>query len=114
MILESLKVDVKDFEIRCGWKLDDRGACRGEVCFPLTPDTRKDGILDVPKFAQQLNMPIVQDKRHGIWSLGPHSGGGALVSAAAPALVLPDLEGNLFDLSSLLGKKVLLIAWASW
>lgn len=114
MILQSMKVGVNDFETGSGWKLEQRGACMGEVCFPLAPETHANGIVDVPVLADQLNMPIVHDKKHGIWSLGPHSGGRALVSATAPTLVLPDLEGNVFDLGSLLGQKVLLLAWASW
>jgi hypothetical protein len=28
--------------------------------------------------------------------------------------VLPDFEGNAFDVASLRGRKVLLVAWASW
>ena len=35
-------------------------------------------------------------------------------AAVAPELELPDADGNPFHLSSLLGQKVLLVAWASW
>ena len=31
-----------------------------------------------------------------------------------PELVLPDVDGNPFRLSALHGRKVLLVAWASW
>jgi peroxiredoxin len=37
-----------------------------------------------------------------------------LTTAVAPDLELPDKDGNPFKLSSLHGRKVLLIAWASW
>ena len=37
-----------------------------------------------------------------------------LRSAVAPELELPDFRGGSFRLSSLLGTKVLLVAWASW
>lgn len=114
MILETLKIDAEDFEARSGWKLDQRGACWGEVCFPLAPETHVDGTVDLSVLAEQLSMPIIHDEKHELWSLGPRSGGRALVSAAAPELVLPDVEGNLFNLKSLLGQKVLLVAWASW
>ena len=40
--------------------------------------------------------------------------GRALATAEAAELELPDLDGNVFKLSSLRGKKVLLVAWASW
>ena len=114
MILDSLKVPVDDFEARSGWRLDDRGACKGEVCFPIAPETRADGIVDVLMLSDQLNMPIVHDEKHDLWSLGPIAGGRALISAVAPRLVLPDVDGKPFELESLLGRKVLLVAWASW
>ena len=44
----------------------------------------------------------------------PESGGRALTTAEAPDLVLPDRHGRPFALSSLRGRKVLLVAWASW
>ena len=41
-------------------------------------------------------------------------GGQALATVTAPELVLPDVDGNLFDLRSLLGKKVVLVAWSPY
>jgi peroxiredoxin len=50
-----------------------------------------------------------------MWALGPATiGSRALASAEAPDLKLPDLDGNLFSLSSLRGQKVLLYAWAPY
>ena len=65
-------------------------------------------------FARQLRMPVVHDAEHGLWALGPPAGGRALTTAVAPALELPDLAGQAFALSSLRGRKVVLVAWASW
>jgi hypothetical protein len=60
-------------------------------------------------------MPLVHDGQHDLWALGPESlTGRALVSATAPELVLPDVDGRPFVLSSLRGQKVVLVAWASW
>jgi hypothetical protein len=36
------------------------------------------------------------------------------VSAESPELVLPDLEGNEFRLSTLREQKVVLVAWAPY
>jgi hypothetical protein len=59
-------------------------------------------------------MALVHDPEHGLWALGPESGGRALLSARMPDLTLPDRAGKQFSLRSLLRLKVLLVAWASW
>jgi hypothetical protein len=60
-------------------------------------------------------MALVHDEQAGLWALGPESlGNRALVSAEAPELVLPDLDGNEFRLSSLRGQKVVLVASAPY
>jgi hypothetical protein len=59
-------------------------------------------------------MPLVHDVDHDLWALGPSVAGPALASATAPDPVLEDRDGNPFRLSSLHGRKVLLVAWASW
>jgi len=47
----------------------------------------------------------------GSW---PESGGRVLASADLPDLVLPDFDGNQFDVSSLRCSKMLLVAWVSY
>ena len=59
-------------------------------------------------------MALVADEAHGLWALGPESGGRALHSAELPDIVLPDRNGEDFALRSLRGTKVFMIAWASW
>ena len=62
-----------------------------------------------------MNLPLVEAVEANLWALGPESiGGKALVTAEAPELELPDVDGNLFKLSSLKGKKVLVYAWAPY
>jgi len=39
---------------------------------------------------------------------------GRLSTVRAPELELPDLDGNLFRLSSLRGTKVVLVSWAPY
>ena len=52
---------------------------------------------------------------NAVWAVGPaHVGGRTLVSAEAPELTLPDLDGNPFQLSSLRGQKVLMVAWSPY
>jgi hypothetical protein len=117
MILDSLVVDTESFEARTGWAIKAQGACKGEVCVPLPDEARVDGgRLDARVVADRLGMPLVEDTTHQRWALGPESSvtGRALTTATAPELVLPDIDGNPFTLSSLRGQKVLLVAWASW
>jgi hypothetical protein len=116
VILDSLSVDPDDLTARTGWEIKPEGACSGDVCVPLPADARADdGRLDAPALAERLGMPLLHDEAHGVWALGPASvTGRALTTAAAPELTLPDLDGNPFHLESLHGKKVLLVAWASW
>ena len=112
MILRSLVMERSDLEGLGGWEFKAEGTCRGERCVPLAETA--DGRVDVEDMARRLRMPIVHDEEHGLWALGPEGGGRFLQSAVCPDIVLPDLDGNPFSLSSLLGTKVLLVAWASW
>jgi hypothetical protein len=114
MIVNTLDIDVTELERRTGWAMRPEGACKGDVCIPLRTGTVAGGRVDVTRLAEQLKAPLLHDEAHGLWALGPESGGHALTTAEAPDLVLPDRHGNPFALSSLRGQKVLLVAWASW
>ena len=109
------RVTVEDFERGTGWQLKAEGACRGELCVPLPDEVVRDGTVDLAGAAERLRMPLVRDQQRGVSALGPAVlAGRQLESAAAPELVLPDLEGRDFALSSLRGQKVLLLAWAPY
>jgi hypothetical protein len=108
MILDRLDVPPAELEARTGWTIKPEGACREEVCVPL-PEP-----FDVRELANRLGMALVRDDAHGLWALGPESGGRALASAQLPDIVLPDRHGDDFALRSLRGTKVFMIAWASW
>ncbi len=111
MILGSLEVSTDDFARATGWTIKPEGACKGDACVPLP----RDGGFDVRSCAERLGMALVHDGEAGLWVLGPESlGGRTLMSAEAPELVLDDLDGNEFRLSSLRGQKVLLVAWAPY
>ncbi len=116
MILTSSRPAVADIEAGTGWALKPEGACRGEVCVPLPGNiVGADGTVDVERFAERLGMPLVLDETTGLSVLGPSSiSGRALVTAVAPDLTLPDIDGNEFQLSSLLGRKVVMVAWSPY
>ncbi len=108
MILHRLDIPPAELELRTGWSIKPEGACRAGQCVPL------EDPFDVRQLAQRLGMALVHDLRHALWALGPESGGHALTSAELPDVVLPDRHGQGFALSSLRGRKVLMVTWASW
>ncbi len=109
MITETLDISPEAFHAGTGWEIKPEGACKGEVCVPL-PDG-----YSAQHAADRLGMAVVEDGVSGLAALGPESlNGRALVTATAPELVLPDLDGNEFRLSSLRGKKVVIVSWAPY
>lgn len=96
-----------------GWELKPEGACRGAECVPL-PGLDIDRPIDIVDFAERMGMPVAGAPDHGAWTLGRRASGSVLESAACPLVVLEDFGGDAFDLASLRGRKVLLLAWASW
>jgi len=113
MLLSDLTMSAPDFEAATGWAARPEGMCKGAVCVPA-PGAVTDGTVDVEAVAARLGMALVRDEHRNVWALGPESGGRALTTAIAPDLELPDADGNPFELSAMLGRKVLLVAWASW
>lgn len=113
MLLKSLTIPKAEFEDGTGWTLKPEGACKNDMCIPV-PNANAE-IVDVSELATAMNLPLVEEPEAKLWALGPDSiGGKALSSAKAPDLTLPDRHGNPFKLSSLLGKKVLIYAWAPY
>ncbi|MEY2583286.1 MAG: hypothetical protein QOE09_3135 [Ilumatobacteraceae bacterium] len=109
MILERLDIDTATFERGIGWTIKPEGACKGDVCVPLPNG------FDVADVADRLGMALIHDDANDIWALGPETvGGRALITAEAPDLVLSDIDGDEFRLSSLRGQKVVLVAWAPY
>jgi hypothetical protein len=115
VITDSLTCTLDEFEAATGWALKPQGACKGELCVPLPADAVRDGTVDIRMVADTLGMPIVHDEARGLYGLGPETlSGHALATVEAPEVELPDLDGNLFRLSSLRGQKVVLVAWAPY
>lgn len=116
MILESLDVNAAAFQSRTGWEIKPEGACKGDACVPLPTGSLVDGKLDVRMLSEKLGMSLVAHEGQSLWALGPETAinGRVLTSAVAPDISLPDLDGNMFRLADLRGRKVVLVSWASW
>ena len=113
---EQLRTTTPDeFAAGTGWSPKPEGLCRGEICVPAPGARRDDGTVDVLAAAARLGMPVVRDDIHGLVAVGPGSTTGhTLSTAVAPDPELIDRDGNPFRLSALHGRKVLLVAWASY
>jgi hypothetical protein len=114
VILDTLTLTPAELHERTGWELKPEGACKDDRCVPVSDLASTDGRIDVADFAGRLAMPVAHDEAHGLWSLGPESGGRVLASAEFPELALSDLAGDALDFATLRGRKVLLVAWASY
>ncbi len=109
MITTTMDISADDFAAGTGWDIKPEGACKGEVCVPL-PDG-----YSATHAAERLGMAVVSDPASGLTAIGPESlNGRALVTAQAPEVLLGDLDGNPFTLSSLRGRKVVMVAWAPY
>ena len=113
-----LLVAVEDLEGATGWKLEDRGLCRGDVCVPVADRgvLLDDGHVDLAALGAALHQPAVVDAEGGVAAFADPVGerAAALESLVAPDLTLPDLDGRPVSLRAYSGKKKLLVAWASW
>jgi hypothetical protein len=108
-------ISTGEFAAATGWDPKPEGLCRGDVCVPAPGVLRDDATVDVEAAAGRLGMPVVHDELHRIVALGPGTTTGRTLStAAAPDPELIDRDGNPFRLSALHGRKVLLVAWASY
>jgi hypothetical protein len=111
VILTEPLIGADELARRTGWQLKPEGLCRDDVCVPV-PEALA-SMLDARVISERLGMPLVRDQAAGLWALGPESGR-TLASANAPDFTLPDWQGREFSLSSLRGRKVLIVAWAPW
>jgi hypothetical protein len=113
MILNSRITSRANFEAESGWRFKPEGACKGEVCIPLGDVPAEQ--LDAVAMAEVLGLPVVEESNQNLIAIGPESiGARALTTALAPDVVLPDLDGKPFALSSLRGQKILVYAWAPY
>ncbi|MBU3702968.1 MAG: hypothetical protein FGM42_01195 [Ilumatobacteraceae bacterium] len=115
MILNSLRVPAAEFSAVTGWDAKPEGMCRGEVCVPA-PGALDNGQVNVEVAAARLGMPVVHDSDHGVWSLGAATATGRTLATAVARFpsTLIDAMGRGFDFASLRGRRIIMIAWASW
>ena len=113
-----LRAPAEAVERALGWELREEGFCLGTVCYPLPPDAElvTDDGIDLAGLAALIDRPIALDEAEGAAYLGvaARERSQALELLDAPDFTLPNLDGELHSLSDYRGKKVLLVAYASW
>jgi hypothetical protein len=101
-----------------GWEHKPEGLCRGDVCIPLRDPqvATGNGRLDLARLAATLRRPLALDVEESAAFLGTAATDRAepLRALQAPDFTLPDLSGRMHSLGEHRGKKVLLVAYASW
>jgi hypothetical protein len=115
---EAVRIAPDALHDATGWKLESQGLCRGKVCVPVRK--REELVhatgIDLAAFARALDRPLALDTAERVAALGTSAAerGARMATLEAPDFRLPDLEGRMHSLSEHRGKKVLLIAYASW
>jgi hypothetical protein len=115
---DAVRVAPADLEVALGWTLKSGGLCLGARCIPTRGQdglVSPDGI-DLARFAALIDRPLALDAAERSAYLGMSAGHRAaqLDSLEAPDFTLPDLDGRQHTLSGYRGKRVFLVAYASW
>jgi len=103
---------INEFEVK------PQGACRADVCIPLSKTLKNGDWFNLTGFANKIGETVVveKDADQNVYSLGeiPVLRGGFYNSRIAPDFAVPDRKGKVVHLSDFRGKKTLVITWASW
>ena len=115
---DTIRLTREALERATGWTLKPEGLCRGALCVPVRPGAAlesADGV-DLAAVAAALGRPLALDRaeRAAYLGVGASARARALAALEAPDFTLPDLDGRLHSLREHRGKKVLLVAYASW
>ena len=115
---DQIRLEPADLKRALRWELQSEGFCRDGTCVPAPEATSvvTDAGVDLVEFARLIDRPLAVDAQERAAYLGTSAvdRGEALTALTAPDFTLPDVEGKLHSLSDYRGKKILLVAYASW
>jgi len=119
--LQKIQPDPKDLWVRQAdlpkindFEVKPEGACRADLCIPLSKDLLRGEWFNLTGFARKTGQAFLNES--SVWSFGeiPVLRGAFYNSRIAPDFAVPDRRGKILHLNDFRGKKVLVITWASW
>ena len=115
---DSVRLAPAQLQQALGWEHRPEGLCRQGVCLPIPPGSTlmNENGIDIGELARTLQRPVAAALDEHVLAIGESAQVQAqrMDALEAPDFNLPDLAGNLHSLSDHRGKKVLLVAHASW
>ena len=115
---DRIRLQPGDLPRALGWELKPEGLCKDAVCVPVrnAPELSTAEGVDLGTLAGVLGRPLALDAAERVAYLGASAAerGANLATLQAPEFTLPDLSGRRHSLSDYRGKRVLLVAYASW
>jgi hypothetical protein len=113
---DALWVGSAALPILTGFELKPEGACRDDICIPLSGELCRTDEVDVAGFWRHTRRPVLRSDGGAVWLLaeGALERRTTLATLQAPDFTLPDAGGVEHTLSDFRGKKVFLATWASW
>ena len=119
--IDKTRPDPKELWVRAAdlprinqFEVKPQGACRADMCIPLSKDLKSGEWFNLSGFARKLHQAYVNAA--GAWSFGeiPLVRGDFYETRIAPDFAVPDRAGRVMHLAGFRGKKVLVVTWASW
>jgi hypothetical protein len=115
---ENVLLDATAVKDGLGWEIHDGLLCNDSMCIPIADERAlvREGAIDLAGLAAAMDRALAVDLGERAAFLGgsARERGQMLGSQQAPDFALPDLAGRTHSLGEHRGKKVLLVAWASW
>src|SRR5690349_13148049 len=111
--MDKIRPDAKELWVRAAelprinqFEVKPQGACRADMCIPLSKDLRSGEWFNLTGFARKVHQTYVAES--GAWSFGeiPLIRGDFYKTRMAPDFAVPDRKGRVVHLSDFRGKKV--------
>ena len=110
---EDLLVPAAALQEATGWEAKAHGFCRDDACVPAQLDPERVALQAfAAAFRRPLAVELLADR--AVAALGEPAGATVQVGAAAPEVVLPDVDGAPVAVTGTGGRKTAVVAWSTW